>query len=393
MSALQVVATDALCAPGPPTPGWVAIEDGVLVDIGHGLPPGDRGDVVHLGDAVLAPGFIDLQCNGLDGIDFATTDDIGFASAAAALARHGTTAFCATLISAPLDSYDAPLTRAAATRGARRPGEAELLGIHLEGPFLGDAPGAHDPSLVRAVDLPWLDGILDRHPQLVRIVTLAPEADPGQRAVRLLIDAGVVVALGHSRASYADTLSAADAGASVVTHLFNGMSPLHHREPGMVGAALDDGRLTPTLIADGVHVHPAVLRLILARKTKVAVVSDSVAPTGAAIRRGGAATLPDGTLAGATTLLDRSVATLVAAGVAIERAIEVVTSVPAGLLGLEDRGRLAIGNRADVVALDPVSFVPRAVGVGGDPVPGIGGPEHRRPKYRRAAQSRGSAGG
>ncbi len=214
--------------------------------------------------------------------------------------------------------------------------------------------------------MPWLEGVLLAHPGLVRIVTLAPEADAGFVATRLLTDAGVVVALGHSTASYETALAAADAGARVVTHLFNGMGPLHHRDPGLVGAGLDDDRLTPTLIADGVHVHPAALRLTLARKQNVAVVSDAIAVAGEIETRDRVGYLADGTLAGATTLLDGSVATLVGAGVTVERAVEVVTAVPADVLGLRDRGRLAVGTRGDVVALDPVTLAPRAVWIAGE---------------------------
>jgi N-acetylglucosamine-6-phosphate deacetylase len=157
-----------------------------------------------------------------------------------------------------------------------------------------------------------------------------------------------------------------------VTHVFNAMGPLHHREPGLVGAALDDDRLTPSVIADGIHVHPAVLRLILSHTSNIVVVSDAVARAGGVVAHDGAAFLADGTLAGATSLLDHSVATLIRAGVAIDRAVEVVTAAPAQLLGLDDRGRLAVGARADIVASDPATLMPRAVWIGGVPVADVG---------------------
>jgi N-acetylglucosamine-6-phosphate deacetylase len=364
-----VLSTHALCPPGHPGPGWLAIEDGVIVDLGCDDPPGGGTSTEDLGDALVTPGFIDLQCNGVGPDDLATSDVDGWQRVARALARHGTTAYAATFISAPLDAYAKPLATAAAVRRTQAPDGAAMLGVHLEGPFLGGATRAHDPALVRPVDLPWLESLLVSDPGLVRIVTLAPEADAGLRATRLLSDAGVTVALGHSTASYEDARAAADAGARLVTHLFNGMAPLHHREPGLVGAALDDDRLTPTLIADGLHVHPAVLRIALARKRNVAIVSDAVATTGGVEARDGAGYLADGTLAGATRLLDAGIATLVGAGVAVERAIQVATSVPADLLGLGDRGRLTIGARADVVALDPTTFAPRAVWIAGRRLP------------------------
>lgn len=357
-----VLATRALCPPGQPRPGWVALDGDRVADVGWGEAP--RG-AVDLGDALLTPGFVDLQCNGVDHDDLAHADAAGWHRVAATLAHHGTTAYCATFVSAPLDSYDAPLALAAAERSTPAAGGAALLGVHLEGPFLGGAPGAHSPGEIRPVDVEWLDALLRARPGLVRIVTLAPEADPELVAVEHLAAAGVVVALGHTRATYDDTIAAVDAGARVATHLFNGMAPLHHREPGIVGAALDDDRLTPTVIADGVHVHPVALRLAFARRSDVAVVSDAVALGDGVVGRNRAAYLEDGTLAGATTLLDGALRTLVHAGIAVDRAVEAATVVPASVLGLTDRGRISRGARADLVALDPTTFVPRAVWIDG----------------------------
>ena len=189
--------------------------------------------------ALVAPGFVDLQCNGIGAVDFATSPPEEWQHAERALARRGVTAICPTFVTAPLDAYDAMLAAAAAAIAATPSDGAALVGVHLEGPFLGGAPGAHDPTLVRTVDVEWLLGLLSRHPGLVRVVTLAPEADPGLHATSALAERGIVVALGHTTASFDEALAAADAGATVVTHLFNGMGPLHHRDPGVAGAALD----------------------------------------------------------------------------------------------------------------------------------------------------------
>jgi len=343
-------------------PGWVAIDDGAVVEVGTGAARPGPG-VVDLGDVLLAPGFLDLQVNGIGDVDLATAGADAWARADDALVRAGTTGYCPTFISAPLDSYDPALER---TRVARQHTDA-MLGAHLEGPFLGNAPGAHPRELVRQVDFDWLEHALSTHVDLITVVTLAPEADPGCVAVRLLAERGVVVALGHSTASYDEALAAAAAGATVVTHVFNGMGPLHHREPGLAGAALTDERLTPTLIADLVHVHPAALRLAIAAKRSVALVTDAVAiGDGAFTRRDGAARLPDGTLAGSTLTLDRAIANVAALGVPVERAIEMATTIPAEVLGLRDRGRLAPGTRADVVALDPASLAVQAVWLAGE---------------------------
>jgi N-acetylglucosamine-6-phosphate deacetylase len=358
-----VLAAAGVCPPGEPRDGWIAIADGRVVEVAHGRAP--RG-AVDLGDSILAPGYVDLQVNGVNDIDFASAGADDWRRASDVLLEHGVTAYCPTFVSAPLGRYAALLGSAANARIATGDDvHAAVLGAHLEGPFLGGAPGAHPTELLRPVDWSWLDALLTTPGRGVNIVTLAPEADPGLTATRRLTQAGVVVALGHSTATYDEARAAADAGASVVTHLFNGMSPLHHREPGLVGAALDDERLVPTLIADLVHVHPALIRLVVARKAKLALVSDVVGLRGGLAAIDGAARLPDGRLAGATVLLDQAVANVVGLGVAIARAIELATTVPADILGLDDRGRLEPGARADVVALDPVSLRVRATWVGG----------------------------
>ena len=266
------------------------------------------------------------------------------------------------------DRYDELLAVAAQVCAEARPGTSHCLGVHLEGPFLGGAPGAHDPDVLSPVDLPWIEDLLARHPDVVCMVTLAPEADPDSAAIRRLSGAGITVALGHSDATYAAATTAADAGASAATHLFNAMGRLHQREPGLAGAALDDERLTPTLIADLVHVHPSLIRLAFARRPDLALVSDAVAVSGSMVERDGAAYLDDGTLAGATLLLDGGVAAAVRVGIATTRVIEAATMVPADLVGARDRGRLEAGARADLVALDPDVLEVRRVWAGGEEV-------------------------
>jgi N-acetylglucosamine-6-phosphate deacetylase len=347
-----VLASSSVALPDGLHAGWLAVDDGLVVELGVGRVP--KGGV-DLGDRIVAPGFVDLQCNGLGTIDFASASPAEWRQARRMLARHGVTSFCPTFVTAPRDAYRGLLDAAASAHASSTPDESSVLGVHLEGPFLGGAPRAHDPALVGPVDLDWLRELVQCHPGLVRLITLAPEADPDLSATRWLAGSGIVVALGHTTASYDDALAAADAGATAVTHLFNGMSPWHHREPGVAGAALVDDRLTPTLIADLVHVHSAGLRLAFAG-SRVVVVSDAVGTAGRLTARDGAAQLPDGTLAGSTTLLDGALANLVATGIPWHRAIAAVTSEPAQLLGCADRGVLEPGRRADLVALDPTTF-------------------------------------
>jgi N-acetylglucosamine-6-phosphate deacetylase len=354
-------------------PGWIELEGEHIVGLGSGTRPGAQS----LAGTVLVPGFVDIQVNGVDAFDFAHADADGWRTALATQARHGVTGCCPTLVSAPLDSYAEPLSIAAAVSAEQSRHDevaACVLGVHLEGPFLGGAPGAHAVEYLKPVDLPWLVALLDRFPGLVRVVTLAPESDPGLAATRALHAAGVVVAIGHTTASYDEARAAAAAGASVVTHLFNGMGPFNHREPGVAGAALDDARLTPSLIADLVHVHPAALRLAIGAKRSVALVTDAVAvgvgTVGAVVvsERDGAARLADGRLAGSVLTMDRAVRNVVDLGFPLARAVELAATVPCEILGCADRGRLEPGRRADIVALDRDSLAVRAVWVGGRPV-------------------------
>jgi N-acetylglucosamine-6-phosphate deacetylase len=332
-------------------PAWVSIADGRVIATGTGAaPPG----AIDLEDALVAPGFIDLQVNGTGIVDFATADVDEVVMAVDALVARGTTGVLLTLCTAPLDLYDGMLQRAAAVQAAR---PDTVLGVHLEGPFLGGAPGAHPVALLRPTNLGFLEHVCDAYGALVRLVTLAPEADPELRATRALVARGVVVALGHSTVDFDGALEAADAGARLVTHCFNGMGPLHHRAPGLAGAALTDSRLVPSLIADFVHVHPAVLKLALGARPDAVVVSDAV--------RDDMAQLPDGTLAGSTMTMDAALRNVASLGFAVGRAARHMTGNPARELGLAERGRVTPGARADLVALDPETLAVRAVWVAG----------------------------
>jgi N-acetylglucosamine-6-phosphate deacetylase len=333
------------------SPAWLAVADGRIVGTGVGAPP---AGAIDLGDALLAPGYLDLQINGHADVDFATAPVANIVRTLDALAARGTTGVLLTLCSAPLGAYDEMLTRLSAVRVAR---PDVVLGVHLEGPFLGNAPGAHPPALLRPMDVEWLQHVGDSYGDLVRLVTLAPEADPELAGVRALRQRDVVVALGHSTVDFAGALAAADAGARIVTHLFNGMGPMHHRAPGLAGAALFDTRLVPSLIADFVHVHPALVKVALDVRPDALLVSDAV--------RADQTELADGTLAGSTLTMDQAVRNVVGLGIAPGRAVRHATGNAARELALADRGRIAPGARADLVALDPDSFDVRAVWIGG----------------------------
>lgn len=318
---------------------------------------------------VLAPGFIDLQVNGIGRVDVAQAEGADWDELDESLLAQGTTAWCPTLVSAPLDSYRGALARIAAAAARPPPMRPTILGGHLEGPFIS-VPGAHRADRLRDPDLDWLRGL----PDIVRVVTLAPERDNGLDAVRVLAGRGVTVSIGHSAASAATVRAAVDAGATMVTHLFNAMPPMHHRNPGPVGCALADERLTVTVIADHIHVDPLVLRVAaVACAGRLALVTDAAAfHTGqdgevlvAAVND--APRLADGTLAGSRLHMDEAVRNLAAAGVPLAAAVAAATSVPAHALGLTDRGALTPGMRGDLVALSSSGEV-EAVWVGGQRV-------------------------
>jgi N-acetylglucosamine-6-phosphate deacetylase len=212
-------------------PAWISIADGRIVATGVGPPVGDHVD--DLGDALVAPGYLDVQINGHRDVDFATASVDEIVGALDDLAARGTTGVLLTLCTAPLAAYDEMLARMAAVRAAR---PELVLGVHLEGPFLGNAPGAHPPDLLCHTDLAWVRDLCDTYGDLIRLVTIAPEADPGFGGMRYLRERGVVVAIGHSTVEFDGALDAANAGARVVTHVFNGMGPMHHRAPGLAGA-------------------------------------------------------------------------------------------------------------------------------------------------------------
>ena len=307
-------------------------------------------------EVTLAPGFVDMQVNGMDDVDVSSATGDEWGRLDDLLAATGVTTWVPTIITAPLSDLEAAIARI--ETGMARPalGRPTIAGIHVEGPFLGGAPGAHPRQWLRGIDSRWLAAL----PDAVRLVTLGPELDGAIDAVRMLVEAGRIVSLGHSSASFDLAIAAADAGASMVTHVFNGMAALHHRAPGLLGAALTDDRFTVGLIADGVHVHHALLRLVFTAKTaaRVALVTDAVAwrarRTGSVELRmvAGSPRLADGTLAGSALTMDRAITNIVGAGLPLSAALESASTTPARLLGLADRGRICAGARADMVTLD-----------------------------------------
>jgi N-acetylglucosamine-6-phosphate deacetylase len=349
------------------SPGYVTCEDGKITAVGAGPPP-ERPDIV-LSDGVLLPGFVDLQVNGYFGVEFGDADPDGWAMVTRRLPETGTTAFVPTFVTRPLEVMTDSLRRAAAFAPRLSHGKpgARVLGIHLEGPFISPKrPGAHNPDWIIDPSQASVDALLTAGSGLARLVTLAPERDGALAAIKQLAAAGVLVSVGHSDATAQQVSGAAMAGARMVTHLFNAQRPLHHREPGVVGQALTDVRLTSGLIGDLHHVAGQAAALAFAAAPgRICLVTDAAGcagmPPGHYVLGGqpielavGDGTPPmraDGTLAGSALRMDSAVANMVAVGVGLVDSVTAATRIPAELIGRPDLGRIAIGAAADLAWL------------------------------------------
>ncbi|NAZ75878.1 N-acetylglucosamine-6-phosphate deacetylase [Kineococcus sp. T13] len=337
--------------------GWVLLRGAEVLRVGRGPAPAADETVT---GAHVVPGFVDLHCHGGGGASFGGSAEEA-ATAAATHRAHGTTTLVASLVTRPLGELAAALAACADLVA-----DGLLAGVHLEGPWLSPAHrGAHDPALLREPDPADLDALLGAGP--VRVVTLAPELPGGLEAVRRVVAAGAVAALGHTDADAATARRAVEAGARLATHLFNAMPPLHHRAPGPVGALLADERVVVELVADGVHLDPAVLALAAraAGPGRVALVTDAMAAAGSAdgtyrlgdldveVSGGTARLARGGAIAGSTLTLDRALRHAVAvAGLDLGTALAALTSTPAAVLGRTDVGHLEPGARGGAVVLD-----------------------------------------
>lgn len=337
---------------GGPAPGYVVMGGGVITGVAAGVPSGAlrAGPALDASGLLVAPGFVDLQCNGAFGIDLSREPERLW-ELAALLPRFGVTAFLPTLVSSPAGI----VRRALDSLGTRPDGfrGAEPLGLHLEGPMLNPLRrGAHDERHLRQPAADVVGGWTRRAG--VAMVTLAPELPGALDAILALRRGGVTVAAGHTDATDAEMLAAVDAGVTAVTHLFNAMRPLGHRDVGVAGVALTETSLTVGMIVDGVHVHPRVVSIARTAlgPARLALVTDSVAAAGTAFG-GGAVRNGEGRLAGSLLGMDRAVRNLAAfTGCSIAEAVVSATATPARLLG-EPLGRLECGGRADVVVLTP----------------------------------------
>lgn len=357
-----MVASQVVAASGVVSPGWVEVAGSAIADVGAGLPPAHLlagARVTH--GSLLLPGYVDLHLHGGGGFDV-TRSAADIVGALAFHGAHGTTASLVSLVTAPVGRLCDQLAQVAdVIESGRAPG---LLGAHLEGPFLSPhRPGAQDPRYVVPPDRDALRRLLAAGRGHVRVVTLAPELPGALDLVDYLVAAGVVAAVGHTDASYEQAHAAFERGASLATHLFNAMRPLHHRDPGPVGAALDAG-VACEVINDGVHTHPAIAHLV--GPDRLVLVTDAISAAGApdgdyllgeleiSVRGGEARLRSNGTLAGSTLTMGEAVRRLMADGCLGMAQIAAVSSQRAlSVLGMAaHRGSIAAGLDADLVVLD-----------------------------------------
>jgi N-acetylglucosamine-6-phosphate deacetylase len=346
--------------------GTVLFEDGAVADVDRDGALADEADEVHeYPDSLLLPGFVDLQVNGAFGVDVASEPE-RLPELSRALLRTGTTAYLPTVISSPESLYEQALPVIAGNAGGP-PDGAEVLGIHLEGPFLSlEKRGAHAAAHVARPDPGMLGRMLDLGP--IRMVTLAPELSGAAGLIDQASSRGVAVCAGHSDAGFELAYSAFDGRVGGVTHLFNAMSPLHHREPGIPGAAFAHPRVSCGVIADGLHVHPEMVGLAfrMLGPDRLYLVTDAIAAAGApageyrlATRTvysdGGVPRLGSGSIAGSVLTMEEAFRNILAfTGCTVPEAARMASTGPARLLG-EDRrkGRLIPGYDADLTVLAP----------------------------------------
>ena len=361
------------------TDAWVRFEGDRVAARGIGADWRDTIDadasVTDAAGRTLVPGFIDLHCHGAGGASF--EEGVGaIARALAVHTAHGTTRSVLSLVTAPVDVLAAHLRTIAAVAAS----DPRVLGAHLEGPFLDhEFRGAHDPALLRTADPAAVELLLEASAGTLRQVTIAPEHAGAPEAIARFVDAGVAVAVGHTGADFAASLAAFEAGATILTHAFNGMRGIHHRAPGPVVAAMHADHVTLEIINDGVHVHPDVVRLAFSgAPRRVALVTDAMAAAGSddgvyqlgsleVIVEGGIARLSQGgSIAGSTLTQDVALRRAVLdSGIAFDEAVGALTVTPAAAIGrAHDLGRLDVGYAADAVLLTDEFAVDAVWGAG-----------------------------
>ncbi|HEX7828396.1 MAG TPA: N-acetylglucosamine-6-phosphate deacetylase [Thermoanaerobaculia bacterium] len=340
----------------------VSIDDQVIVDVARTTHVPAGAEPI---EGILVPGFVDVHVHGGDGADFMDAHEDATARILGFHATHGTTALAATTLSASRSDLHNAVETIARVSGDRPEG-AEIVAVHLEGPFINASrAGAQDRASIRPADIHEVAALIAQAPRLRWMVTLAPEIEGAQGLIEHFRDR-VIFSIGHTSADHATAVAAIEWGATHFTHLYNAMTPLHHRDPGVVGAALTAVHATAELIADGVHVHPAALRVgVQSMPQRIALVTDAMRACGLAegtyklydyevTVADGAARLGDGTLAGSVLTMSGAVKNMIElAGLPVETVLPLATEVPARIIGVADRkGKIERRYDADLVVLN-----------------------------------------
>ncbi len=365
MDNIIIIESATLVLPDRLKEGSIVIADGKIAEIGDTYCRTSGSctcSVYKLPGLYLSPGFIDLQVNGGAGYNFNDAPVKGIKKILEFHISNGTTGILATIITAPSATM-----ASAEIQKIREFNYPAILGVHLEGPFISkDRKGAHNPEHILLPSVEQLEEILKGHEKFVKMITLAPELSKAEALITKAQTLGIIVALGHSNATYENAMAAIKKGVKFFTHLGNAMSDFHHREPGAVGAALDSD-VYVGLICDGIHLHPAFIRLVAKVKgyDRICLVTDAISATGLpdgdyllgglpVVVQNGVAGLSKGTLAGSTLTMNRAVKNFMEfTGCSLPEAVRCATINPARLLGIDDRkGSIEIGKDADLVVFD-----------------------------------------
>ena len=358
--AAMIIGGATLVTPDGPSPdGWLEIEGSTITAVGTGEPP--RPADVRLDGGYLTAGFIDIHSHGGGGATVVGADPEAVAQFARTHLQHGTTTIVASLVSASPTALARDVAALAELTDA-----GIIAGSHLEGPWISPRyKGAHDPGVLRDPDPAEVRDLIRIGRGTIRMVTLAPEYPHGLDAVGRFTDSGAIAAIGHTDADYVRVRAAIDAGATCATHLFNAMRPINHREPGPIVALTEDDRVTNELILDGVHLHAASAAFaVRAASGRVVLVTDAMTAAPGVdgdymlgdlpvrVNDSVARLVDGGAIAGSTLTMDRAVRFAAHdVGMSLADAVAAATSTPARMLGLTDRGSLAVGQRADLCHL------------------------------------------
>lgn len=376
VSEVTLVSENIFPVTAPPFSGYIKVAGGTIADMGPGAPEPDA-HVIDVGDNMIIPGLIDLHIHGYCGFDASSPDPNAVSALAKHLPRIGTTSFLPTIGAMPVEQIEQSImlvrdlmaNQTCAHDSQPSFAGAEVLGLHMEGPFLNpEKKGAMREEYLLKPSAELIARWLKLGKGAINRVTLAPELNGAQDVISLLVDAGVTVAAGHTMAGYQEALDSISRGIKIATHMYNAMRGFHHREPGIVGAVLTDPRVWAELICDGIHVHPAALLVVVHCKGpgRVCLVSDALAPAGlppgtysslgheVTVDEQGRTYLPDGSLAGSTATLLDGVRNMVRwTGRGLDQILPMATINPARLAGVsQTKGSLAPGKDADLVVID-----------------------------------------